>query len=597
MANTNIALSSLDPDTLKQSFITFLMSQNQFKDYNYSGPNISVLMDLLARNTYLNSFYINMGYAESQLDSAQLRDSVVSKAKELNYVPSSVTSSFAVVNVSISTTSGNTFELPLGTSFKGTNANSTYQFVTDQSYVSFSSNGTFNFPNVYIYDGAYTNEVFIVDNSLQNQIFTLSNPAIDTSSLTILVSENKGSQNNYFEQAQGIYDLDGNTQVYYLQATANGQYEFLFGDGVLGYQPQNGAVVLASYRNANGVYADGCNTFSLVYNIGTYNNTNITNTTISTVSNSVGGSLGEDIESIRFNAPRAYQTQDRAVTANDFRNLILRRFSQVGDVNVYGGDITPTSVNFGKVFIAAVSSLGYPLTNSLKNEILLYVSNVTMLPIKDSIQIVNPNTTFINITTNVHVDFTQTTLSPSDYNALTTNAISSFATSNIQKFNKPFFLSKLEKAIDNIDANNIVLGNETTFTVTKQIPVVLNTNNNINITFNNPVVNVTSTQFIANNQTCVITDSYTGINIANGQLALIGFNSSNSVNVLTTSIIGTLDHTTGTIVIPNLNINTYLNNQATLSFTATPANKVMYVYNNDVLDINLNTLNINVAND
>lgn len=597
MANTNIALSSLDPDTLKQSFITFLESQNQFKDYNYSGPNISVLMDLLARNTYLNSFYINMGYAESQLDSAQLRDSVVSKAKELNYVPSSVTSSFAVVNVSISTTSGNTFELPLGTSFKGTNANSTYQFVTDQSYVSFSSNGTFNFPNVYIYDGAYTNEVFIVDNSLQNQIFTLSNPAIDTSSLTILVSENKGSQNNYFEQAQGIYDLDGNTQVYYLQATANGQYEFLFGDGVLGYQPQNGAVVLASYRNANGVYADGCNTFSLVYNIGTYNNTNITNTTISTVSNSVGGSLGEDIESIRFNAPRAYQTQDRAVTANDFRNLILRRFSQVGDVNVYGGDITPTSVNFGKVFIAAVSSLGYPLTNSLKNEILLYVSNVTMLPIKDSIQIVNPNTTFINITTNVHVDFTQTTLSPSDYNALTTNAISSFATSNIQKFNKPFFLSKLEKAIDNIDANNIVLGNETTFTVTKQIPVVLNTNNNINITFNNPVVNVTSTQFIANNQTCVITDSYTGINIANGQLALIGFNSSNSVNVLTTSIIGTLDHTTGTIVIPNLNINTYLNNQATLSFTATPANKVMYVYNNDVLDINLNTLNINVAND
>lgn len=597
MANTNIALSSLDPDTLKQSFITFLESQNQFKDYNYSGPNISVLMDLLARNTYLNSFYINMGYAESQLDSAQLRDSVVSKAKELNYVPSSVTSSFAVVNVSISTTSGNTFELPLGTSFKGTNANSTYQFVTDQSYVSFSSNGTFNFPNVYIYDGAYTNEVFIVDNSLQNQIFTLSNPAIDTSSLTILVSENKGSQNNYFEQAQGIYDLDGNTQVYYLQATANGQYEFLFGDGVLGYQPQNGAVVLASYRNANGVYADGCNTFSLVYNIGTYNNTNITNTTISTVSNSVGGSLGEDIESIRFNAPRAYQTQDRAVTANDFRNLILRRFSQVGDVNVYGGDITPTSVNFGKVFIAAVSSLGYPLTNSLKNEILLYVSNVTMLPIKDSIQIVNPNTTFINITTNVHVDFTQTTLSPSDYNALTTNAISSFATSNIQKFNKPFFLSKLEKAIDNIDANNIVLGNETTFTVTKQIPVVLNTNNNINITFNNPVVNVTSTQFIANNQTCVITDSYTGINIANGQLALIGFNSYNSVNVLTTSIIGTLDHTTGTIVIPNLNINTYLNNQATLSFTATPANKVMYVYNNDVLDINLNTLNINVAND
>jgi len=198
MANTNFSLSSIDPDTLKQSFITFLQGQNQFKDYNYSGPNITQLLELMSRNSYLNSFYINMGFAESQLDSAQLRDSVVSKAKNFNYIPSSVTSSFGIIDMSITTTSGNTFELPLGASFKGTNANGTYQFITDQSYVAYSTNGTFNFSNVYIYDGSYTNEVFVVNRSQNNQIFTLSNPSIDTSSLTILVSEEQGSQNNYF---------------------------------------------------------------------------------------------------------------------------------------------------------------------------------------------------------------------------------------------------------------------------------------------------------------------------------------------------------------------------------------------------------------
>jgi len=597
-SNTNFSLSSIDPDSLKQSFITFLQSQNTFKDYNYSGPNINVLLDVLSRNSYLNSFYTNMAFAESQLDSAQLRDSVVSKAKELNYIPSSVTSSLGIINVSIVTTSGNSFELPLGTSFKGTNANGTYQFVTDKSYLSFSSNGTFNFSNVYIYDGSYINEAFVVDNSVNNQIFTLSNPSIDTSSLTILVSENQGSTNNYFEQAEGVYDLDGNSQVYYLQGTSNGQYEFLFGDGVLGYEPQNGAIVVANYRVANGISADGCNTYSLVYNLGTYNNTNISNITITTVSNSTNGSDAEDIESIRFNAPRAYQSQDRAVTSNDFRNLILRRFPQVGDVNVYGGNTTSTAVNYGKVFIAAVSQYGYPLTQTIKNEITLYISNVTMLPIKDSVKIVDPNTTFINITTNVHIDFTQTSYSPTFYNSLTANAIINFANSNLQKFNKPFFSSKLSDAIDAIDANNIILGNDTYYTVTKNIPISLNVNNNISFSFNNPIINVTSSPFIVNNSTSIITNVYNGVNIANGTLALIGFNSSNNAvsNVSTVSVIGTIDVTTGAVIIPNLRVDAYLSNTSLFYFTASPSAKVYYVYNNDILDVNGLTLNINIAN-
>ena len=591
-ANTNFSLSSIDPDTLKQSFITFLQTQSQFLDYNYNGPNITVLNELLSRNSFLNSFYINMLYAESQLDSAQLRDSIVSNVKPLNYLPSSMTSSMATVNVQIQTSSGNLFVIPVGATFQGVNANGTYTFTTDNEYIQTSSNNTFNFSNVSIYEGTYSNNVFVVDNTQPNQRFLLSDNTIDISSLSIIVSENQGSTNNYFTVAENIYGLNGNSQVYYLQATENNQYEFYFGDGILGYTPQNGAIVTATYRVTFGDVAEDCSNFVLNYNLGIYNSTTIQSVVINTVANSVGGSQAEDIESIRFNAPRAFQTRENAVTSIDYKNLILKNFPQVGDVYVYGGNVSLTGVNYGQVFIAAVSPTGNPLTQNVKNVILSYLSNVAVIPLSNSINIVDANTLWIDIDTSVYINFSQTNNTPNYYELLTTNTIINFANTNLEKFNKSFVYSRFTDAIDEMDSNTIIVGNDTKFTLKRYTVVSTQTNNIINLSFNNPISSVTSSQFISNGFTSVITDSYSGVNIAKGTLSILQFQGNSVIN---NTNIGTVNYSTGSVSIPSIKIDSYLSNTGSFYFVGVPTSKIISANSNDIIDIDvINGLNINI---
>lgn len=592
-SNTNFSLSSLDPDTLKQSLIEFLQSNPLFKDFNYKGPNISLLLDILSRNSFLNSFLVNMAFAESQLDSAQLRDSVVSHSKPLGYIPSSMTSSVGYVDLTIQTTSGNVFIIPTGTNFSGTNSNNTFNFITDKDYIQISGNGTFNFSNVALYEGKIGSDTFVVDGTVNNQIFTLSNPNIDISSLSILVSENKGSTNNYFEISKNIYGVNGNTKVFYLQGAEGNTYQFYFGDGVLGYKPQNGAVVVAKYRLTQGDQGNDSGTFILVDVLNVYNNTYVTNTAITTLANSSGGSQAEDIGSIKFNAPKAFQTQDRAITANDYKNLILKNYPQVGDVHVYGGNVTSESVDFGSVYISSVSKSGNPLTNSIKEDIKSYLQTVGIITLDNSIKFVDANNIWINVNTNIHVDFSQTNNSPSYYKSLATNNIINFFSSNLQKYNKPFVYSNFTSMIDSIDSNNIIIGNETSFTIQKNVDITLGTNNNVYFTFNNAIKNLNSSQFIVNSYLSFITDSYANVNIAKGTVSLISFDAN---NVVYSNTVGTIDYSTGTISIPNLMVNAYTTTNSGLSFVASPNTKLIEVKNNDIIKLNINSLVVNTTN-
>ena len=595
MANTQISLSSLDPDSLKQSFITYLQnSQTIFKDYNYKGPNISVLMDLMSRNTFLNSFLVNMGFNESMLDSAQLRNSIVSRVKNLNYIPGSVTSSLALVNVAITSTSGNSFVIPKGTSFNGINANGVYQFVTDKEYFQSSANGYFLFPNVAIYDGSYTNDIFTTDYSVNNQIFTISNPTVDITSLTVQTIENAGATNTTYLQAAGILGLDGNSKVFFLQAARDYLYEFQFGDGILGYKPQNGAVVAANYRIAAGDVADDSGSFTLNYNLGNYNNTTISNVVITLAANSSGGSQAESIESIRFNGPLAYQTQERAVVATDYHTLILTRFPQVGDVNVYGGGISTASVDYGKVFVAMVSPTGNPLTKTNKDIITSYLTGFNILPIKDSVYPIDANTIWLDVTATVHIDFDETSNPPSYYETLATNTIINFSANTLDKFNRNYYHSQLSTALDKMEANNIMLGNETYFTMRRYANVSLIANNNLYVSFGNPVSNITSSTFIVNGQNAVIADAYPGVNTTPGTVNLVVINSNNSVNA---SQIGTINYTKGIISIPSLKIDSYTTDQSSFFISAVANTKVITVNNNDILKIDtVAGINVNVAN-
>jgi hypothetical protein len=568
---------------LKAAFIAFLAQQPLFKDFDFKGSNLNVILDLLSRNTFLNSYYLNMVFTESMLDSAQLRDSVVSKAKVLNYVPSSATSPVGYVNVTVSTFASNVFIIPAGTYFKGTNANGTFTYTTDRDYIQVSANNTFNFPNVAIYEGTFSNDVFIFSASTPNQLFSLSNPQIDTSSLKVLVSEEKGSQNTYFIQSEGIFDLNGNSRVYFLQGAEANCYQIQFGDNVLGYSPQDGSVITATYRLTFGDKGNGCGQFYLSDNLGAFNNTGIANITISTVANSAGGAQAEGIESIRFNAPRMYQTQDRAITANDYRNLILRRFPQVGDVNVYGGNVSASSVDFGTVYVAAVSKSGNPLPNVTKSAIISYIAPLAMVPVKDFIKIVDANTIWLNVNTNIHVDFTQTNNSVDYYKTITTNQIIGYANANLQEFGKPFVYSSLSQMINQADSNNVIIGNETQFTMKRLVNVALNTNNVVYFSYNNPISSVQSTDFIYNGSLAFITDSYANVSIPKGTLAMVTFATSNSV--LSSTPVGTVNYSTGTVSIPSLVVSQYTDSCTSFSFIATTNSQVLYVKNNDIFNI------------
>jgi hypothetical protein len=333
MANNSISLVNLDFDTLKANLKTYLKSQSQFSDYDFDGSNMSVLLDILSYNTHLNAFYMNMAISEMFLDSAQLRNSVISRSKELNYIPRSAKSSQAQINIRIQQSNLSSFTIPFGTKFTGKSSNGTFQYSTDRGYIIYPANGVFQ-ANVSIYEGRYLTEAFVVDESIEAQRFIMSNDNIDTDSLTILLSENDGQVNTYLTKAENLYGLKANSSIYFLQATEDTRYEIVFGDGVFGRKPLDNSVIYSEYRVCSGANADGSTNFTLDDNLGPVNGIGSISSTITVINSSSGGAGAETLESIRFNAPRYFQTQERAITTNDFSAIITQQYQNIKNVYV-----------------------------------------------------------------------------------------------------------------------------------------------------------------------------------------------------------------------------------------------------------------------
>jgi hypothetical protein len=367
MANNSISLVNLDFDTLKANLKTYLKSQSQFSDYDFDGSNMSVLLDILTYNTHLNAFYTNMAISEAFLDSAQLRNSVISRAKELNYVPRSTKSSEAEINIQFPQSNLSVFSIPAGSKFTGKSGNGTFTFTTDRAHVLYPTGGMFS-ANISIYEGIYVSDAFVIDSSVEGQRFIMTNDNIDTDSLTVLVSENNGLTNTDFIAAENLYGLGANSSVYFLQATEDTKYEVIFGDGVFGRRPLNSAVIYTTYRTCSGSDADGTTNFTLDDNLGPINGLgSFINPTITVINSGSGGSNAESIDSIRYSAPRHFQTQNRAVTTSDFKNLVLNNFADVKAVNVFGGELVTESVQYGKVFVTPVTFSGAPLSSIQKH--------------------------------------------------------------------------------------------------------------------------------------------------------------------------------------------------------------------------------------
>ena len=347
MANTSIDLVGLDFNSIKTNLKTYLKNNTAFKDVDFEGSNISVLIDLLSYNTYLNSFYTNMVASEMFLDTAALRDSVVSHAKALNYTPRSFVSASANVTISISPTSStNSVVIPKGTSFTSRVGSNTFTFTTNENLVLSNPNNNVFTSNLTIYEGSYLTDSFVMNYSNSSQRFVISNPTVDTSSISVTVIEDNGDNNINYSKATSLIGMTSVSNNYFIEAAENQQYEIKFGDNVFGRKPKDGSVIVAEYRTSSGELPNGASTFSNDGNIDGHSNVSV-----STVSNASGGALNEPIESIRYNAPRAFQTQNRAVTASDYETILKSNFSDIQSISAYGGEsLVPPQ--FGKVFIS-----------------------------------------------------------------------------------------------------------------------------------------------------------------------------------------------------------------------------------------------------
>jgi hypothetical protein len=411
----------------------------------------------------------------------------------------------------------------------------------------------------------------------------MSNPNIDTDSLLVIVSENNGNNVTEFVKARNLYGLNPSSNVYFLDTDIDGSYRVMFGDNILGRKPQNGSVITAEYRAAAGSPANGVDTFAIEVDLATINQTAILgNQTVTTVSVAAGGANAESVESIRYNAPRHYQTQERAVTVNDYRDLIVEEFPDIESVSAYGGESVSGigAVEYGKVFVSASTFSGTTLSDNQKQEVINYLS--PRVPLGITPVIIDPDYTFITMLMNVHVDFTQTSLTPTQIISLVRTTVSTFNDDNLKRFDRDFRLSNLMTAIN--DSDRAIISNEVSLYLYKKANPPLAISVGINLDYQAPIRpgTVLSSQFTVSGQTYTYTDSISGVTNSAGLLYRL--QTSPTSTALNYIIAGKINYDAGTITISPTIYDTVSNS---LRIFAIPVNQDIYSQKNEILEIDV----------
>lgn len=496
-ANSALRVTGLDFDTIRQNLRDFIANKPQFRDYDFESSAIGTLLDVLAYNTYYNAFYTNMAVNEGFLDSAQLRNSVVSRAKSLGYTPTSARGATATINIKFpnanTTNIDSTITIPKGQQFTSTVNNIPLIFSTTSSTV-VSSNSTNGYSaNLSITEGTPLTHRFTVTAS--NTKFTVPNANTDTRFLTVTVQS--GGTNLVYTKASTLFAINGNSAIYYLQETSNNRPQIIFGDNVLGKRPDNDSTVFVSYNVVNAKDGNGANNFSASGSIGgqvSYN--------ISTVNRASGGASPEDIESIRDNAVRNFETQERAVTAEDYKRIILDNSSDIKTVRVFGGEKASTPV-YGRVFISIRPKQGTVLSNTRKTELTKLLADFNVQSIEPVF--IDPTYLYVIPEITARVNFNLTTKTASEIQTLISNAIINYENNQLGRFEQKFILSKLTEVVDGADIG--VVGSFAEIKLQKRFRPDFSRIASYTLNFNSPIENqgidghpgyITSTAFIKN---------------------------------------------------------------------------------------------------
>ena len=546
--NRRISVAELDFDAIKTNLKAFLKDQDQFSDYDFDGSAMSVLIDLLAYNTHYNGVYTNLAVNEMFLDSASKRSSVVSLAKMLGYTPKSARSARAKINATITTPTStpSTVTLPAYQTFSCSVDGKTYTFYNREAKtISQNNDGDYIFNNIEIVEGTQLRFKYTVANGTR---YIIPNSNVDLSTLIVRVQDNASSDEyTYFSKIEDIVTASQSSNVYFVKEIDDGLYEIYFGNNIIGTSLSNGNVVTFDYFVSSLEAVNGAYSF-------TYGGTPLLSSNLSITSTAVAaeGASPEDITSIKFNAPRMYAAQNRAVTPEDYRALVYTLLPEAQTVMVWGGENNTPKI-YGKTYICIKPQDALKLTNLQKDNLKAGLISRNVVGI--SPEIVDPEYLFVKINTTVYYNDRNTSKTYSQLETLVKNAIFAYDDAELQKFDGVLRFSKMSKIIDAADAS--ITNNITKLSIVRQVTPKYNVNAEYLINIINPIsqagnklgdVFSSSGFFIPNsNETHYLDDDEVG-NVR------LFYYDSNYDKVFINSSIGTVDYANGIVNIKNLNI-------------------------------------------
>ena len=597
MANTVINLVDLDFNKFKDTLKSYAREQKLFKDYDFDGSNMSVINDILAYNTYHNAFYLNMLFSEMFLDSAQLRNSIASHVKDLNYVPRSFRSAKAIVDINITPIATTTVvTIPKNQPFSTRVNSQTFQFVTAENIVVTNQNqGIFTATDIEIYEGTYLVDTFYANYAIERQRFVLSNPTVDTSSLTVVVSDDGGATT--YTLATSFLGLDANSKVFFLQAAENDKYEISFGNGVIGTRPKNGSTIYVEYRICNGELPNGAFEFTNDRNIGDTGAVTISAVRDSegNVIRASGGSVHESLDDIRFNAPKHYQTQERAITVNDYKILLKKQFPEINALAVYGGE-TLSSPQYGRVFIAC-DLFGFDgIPSFKKDEFSKWLRN--KMPISVEPIFIDPEFTFGRLDMVVRYDQNRTDLTAADIETRVLDRVVTYSKNNFNDFNVSVRFSKLLTDVDSTHPS--ILSTEASFKVYKNIKPKTGVSTNYELDFSSKLKDtysilgrvhaiddekvLSSTAFTFDGKRCYLEDDN------DGKVRIVSQTSGKTYSFVRE--IGSIDYEAGIVSISSFEVSSYEGDN--IKIYVTPRSNDVEFELGDYFEIKSEDINIEV---
>lgn len=548
LTSNRISVSELDFDAIKQNLKDFLNGQEQFKDYDFNGSALSVLVDLLAYNTHYNNLYLNLAVNESFLDSASKRSSVVSLAKMLGYTPRSAVSSQATVDLRIV----NPTSFPVVTTLP---AYQPFETMVDGMQYTFYNTGDYTTvfgPNGYVFSGVKLIEgspLKYTFNVADGAKYIIPNQNVDISTIRVTVQDSAGYGNfSTFTNITNIIDgLNSESRIFFVKEVDGGLYELTFGDGNIGKALINGNIITVDYFVSSLDAPNGARLFNYsgIPLLGSP-------TSCSTKVIATGGGSPEGVESIRYNAPRSFAAQNRAVTPEDYRALILSNYAEAKSVSVWGGEVNSPAV-YGKVYICILPTDAYKLTTLQKsyilNQILAGKNMVSVTP-----EILDPEYIDIKLNVTSYYNPSQTNKTPSQLAQILTQTITDYDEQYLKNFNGVFRHSQLSRLLDTSDVSFV--NNTITVVLNRKIAVQYNTSAEYIINIINPLYtsnqaegNIYSNGFYIKGRTDVVYLDDDGL----GNIRLYTLDS-NYLKVIINPSIGTVNYDTGLIKINNLNI-------------------------------------------